>query len=53
MPEQVKIIKDTVYQDCKMKEQNFYKATIDNCIFLNCDLSESNFSKAKLEIVSL
>ncbi len=48
MPDQVKTIKDTLYQDCKLKEQNFYKAHINNCIFLNCDLSESNFSKAQI-----
>jgi len=48
MPDQIKVMKDKVYQDCKLKEQNFYKSVIENCLFLNCDLSESNFSKAKI-----
>ena len=49
IPEKPKVIEDKFYENCKIKEQNFYKGTIKNCIFNNCDLSESNFSKATIK----
>lgn len=41
-----KEIRNQIFDSCKIKEYNFYKATIEDCIFIDCDLSESNFSKA-------
>ena len=48
LPEQPKFLENKEFQKCKLKEQNYYNATIHNCTFINCDISESNFSKAKL-----
>lgn len=42
-------IEDTTYENCIMKEMNFYKGEIISCNFVHCDLSECNFSKAKIQ----
>ena len=40
---------DKRYVNCTLKEYNFYRSRLQECIFVNCDLSESNFSKARIE----
>lgn len=47
--EKPKEIKDTIYEDCNFKENNFYKAKIENCTFINCNFAEANLSKAQLK----
>lgn len=41
-----KIITNKHFINCSFKENNFFRATIEDCIFDDCNFEGSNFSKA-------
>lgn len=47
--EEPKIIRNKQFKNCIFKENNYFKATLENVVFENCDLQVCNFSRANLK----